>query len=87
MSGQIFDAVFSDVGSERAVPWEALGLTFEVRDENDADRTLREEFVATLQIVLSDLEEHELLLLPTHVAVAIDVHGGGTQAPVVTTTS
>lgn len=88
MTGQLFDAAFSDVGLERTVPWEALGLTFEIRYSNDPETVpLAEEFLATLQIVLSDLEDQELLVLPTHVDIAVNAQRGGTRLPTVTTSS
>ncbi|HEY0929641.1 MAG TPA: hypothetical protein VGE27_06950 [Gemmatimonas sp.] len=87
MSGRLFDAAFSDAGVEGEVVWDALGLRFTARYANDARTVpLAEEFLAALQIVLSDLEEQELLLVPTRVMLAMDVHWSETEPPTVSLT-
>jgi hypothetical protein len=67
---------FADVGAERTVAWQALGITWNIRWPNEYAATATgEEFCAILQITLADLAGTgaDLCLLPTTVDVYVSV--------------
>jgi hypothetical protein len=63
---------WSDAGIIRHAKWRAHGLTWDVEWNNDYETTLAaEEFLAALQIFLSDLAGHDLCLMRTTVKISI----------------
>lgn len=63
-------AAFSDAGPEREISWRALGITWRVRFKNDyATTRAAERFCAFAQIILADLADVDLALLPTDITI------------------
>jgi len=61
---------FADSGAERWVSWSALGISWHVRFANDYDTTRAgERFCALAQILLADMANVELALLPTEITI------------------
>lgn len=61
---------FSDVGKPRVISWKALGINWKVVFDNEYLTTcISEEFVSTLQIILADLANRDLILLPTKIII------------------
>lgn len=74
--------VLGDIEPEREVAWEQLGMTWRLRWQNVGSvTTAAEQFVAVLQIVLTELALHDLLLLRTEIEV--DVTTADIKAPLV----
>ncbi len=74
MRQQLADKPFGDVARTREVSWSALGLDWHIVFENDYDTVPgAEEFCAVAQVVLADLVDLDLCLLPTSVRVALTV--------------
>ena len=72
LQDQMLDRPFSDLGKSRSVRFLALGITWEFSWENTYELTsLAEEFLAVLQVLLADLANTDLCLLPTTVDVEI----------------
>ncbi|MGF6852337.1 hypothetical protein [Paraburkholderia sp. CI3] len=69
---------FSDAGAERKYEWRALGICWEVSCENSVDTiVIVEGLVSCLQIILADMADVELNLLPTKVAIQAKVSAIG----------
>lgn len=67
---QLSGRPFSDVGRQRAISWKALGITWKVVFDNEYLATcISEEFVSTFQIILTDIANRDLILLPTKVLI------------------
>ncbi|MHB9074889.1 MAG: hypothetical protein ACYC6G_15345 [Desulfobaccales bacterium] len=61
---------FSDVGQKRIIFWKALGIDWKVIFDNEYLTTvISEEFVSTLQIILADIANRDLVLLPMKVII------------------
>lgn len=61
---------FSDAGSERKYAWRSLGICWEVSCESSIDTVVVVEgLVSCLQIVIADIADTELNLLPTKVTI------------------
>lgn len=75
---QLIDKPFSDVGKVRELSFSALGIKWLFKWINNYNNTyLAEEFVAVLQILLADLADTDLYLLPTKVEVEINISDKG----------
>lgn len=73
----LLDRPFSDLGSPRNIVWRALGLIWGVEHQNTFHETLiAEEFVATLQIIVADLADVDLCLLPMSIRVTVSLRSG-----------
>ena len=71
---QLAGPPWSDAGDTRRVRWDAHGVTWEVDWKNDYETTLvAEEFLAGLQLFLSDLAGYDLCLLRSTLSVTLDV--------------
>jgi hypothetical protein len=71
---------FSDAGARRRTGWEQLGIHWFVEWDNEYHSAqAAESFCATLQILLEDLRNTELSLLPTDVFLSIELHDGGLE--------
>ena len=71
---QLAGPPWSDAGDTRRVQWNAHGVTWEVDWKNDYQTTLvAEEFLAGLQVFLSDLAGYDLCLLRSTLSVTLDV--------------
>ncbi len=71
---QLAGPPWSDAGDIRRVRWNAHGVTWQVEWKNDYETTLvAEEFLAGLQVFLSDLAGYDLCLLRSTLSVALDV--------------
>lgn len=65
---------FSDAGPVREYSWAALGNVWVVSTPNDRPHVLAaERFVAAAQITLADLAGEDLLLVPGHVRIEVEV--------------
>ncbi len=74
MREQLADRPFGDAARTREASWSALGIKWHVTFENDYHTTPGgEEFCAVAQVVLADLADIDLCLLPTSVRVALTV--------------
>jgi hypothetical protein len=68
---------FSDIGSRRRVGWQQLGVRWFVDWANDYDTAqMVESLCSTLQILLADLRNTELSILPSAVFLSIDLGEG-----------
>jgi hypothetical protein len=66
-------APFSDAGKTRTFAWNALGIYWNLRCENAAEKiSVIESLVSCLQIVIADLSEKDMILLPTTVNIEAD---------------
>jgi len=75
---QLIGEPFSDVGKVRELSFPASGIKWLFKWINNYNNTyLAEEFVAVLQILLADLADTDLYLLPTKVEVEIDTSDKG----------
>lgn len=71
---QLADRPFCDVGRQRRICWNALGIEWAVEFDNEyLVSAISEELVSTLQIILADLAHSDLVLLPNKVLVTTDV--------------
>ena len=71
---QLAGLPWSDAGDTRRVQWDAHGVTWQVNWKNDYETTLvAEEFLAGLQVFLSDLAGYDLCLLRSTLSVTLDV--------------
>lgn len=69
-------AAFSDAGPEREISWRALGLTWRVRFKNEyATTRAAERFCAFAQILLADMADVDLALLPTYITIELKATG------------
>jgi hypothetical protein len=68
-----FGAVaFSDAGPERVITWRALGMTWRVSFANTyATTRAAERFCALAQVLLADLADVDLALLPTEITIHV----------------
>lgn len=74
---QLAGRPFSDVGEVRRISWRALGIRWEVDFANEHLVTcVAEEFVSTLQVILADLANRDLVLLPTSVLIKARILDG-----------
>jgi hypothetical protein len=72
--------LLGDLALEREVVWSELGITWRVRWMNvDSISRAAEQFIAVLQIAMTDFAEHDLYLLRT--AVEIEVRTGDIDQP------
>ncbi len=63
---------WSDAGSVRRAQWKAHGITWRTQWANDHETTLAaEEFLAALQVLLSDLAGYDLCLLRTTLNISL----------------
>ena len=68
---------FSDVGPRRRVGWRQLGINWFIDWANEYDTAQAAEgFCSALQILLADLRNTELSILPSDVFLSIDLHDG-----------
>jgi hypothetical protein len=75
---ELSDQPLGDVGPERTIRWSALGLEWSFRFKNDYSTSIvAEELVALFQILVADLADVELHLLPTKISAGIDVISAG----------
>jgi hypothetical protein len=66
--------VLEDLVETREAVWHELGLLWAVRWPNDYESTaVAEEFVATLQVAVTDFSRHDLLLLNTRIDITVSV--------------
>jgi len=73
LAGELCGAAFSDLGPTRAAVWSQLGVTWKVTWKNDYDTTKEaEQFVAVLQIFLTEVAGVDLCLLRTTVEITIE---------------
>jgi hypothetical protein len=69
---QLGGSPWSDAGNMRHAQWKAHGITWEVQWKNDYETTLvAEEFLAALQIFLSDLANHDLCLMRLRLKITL----------------
>jgi hypothetical protein len=69
---------FSDVGPVKVLRWSALGLDWTVRCRNRrTDVLAAERFAAAAQILAVELLSHDLLLMPTSIAVFVETRPSG----------
>jgi len=69
---QMLGKPFSDFGRERSIMFQALGIVWNLKFNNNYILTsLAEEFIAILQILLADLADVDLYLIPTTIDVKI----------------
>lgn len=74
MQREFFGVPLCDTGPTRAYDWAALGIQWRVTCTNTYDTVcLVEQFVAILQVALADLAQHDLCLLPTSVAIQVEL--------------
>ncbi len=74
ISDQLRGRPFSDVGAKREIEWRCLGILWKVSFPNEFEMTtLAEEFVAVLQVILTDLAGYDLPLIPTTVIIEIEI--------------
>lgn len=74
LSEDLAGVPWSDAGPTRRCEWKAHGVHWHVEWDNNYETTLiAEEFLAALQIFLSDLARQDLCLLRTQVRIKIDV--------------
>jgi hypothetical protein len=74
MREQLSGRPFGDAACTREVSWSALGIDWRITFDNNYGTTpSAEEFCALAQIVLADLADVDLCLLPTSVRVALKV--------------
>lgn len=67
---QISGRPFSDAGKRRDIRWKANGIDWRVEFANEwLVSAITEELVSTLQIILADIANNDLLLLPTKVTI------------------
>ncbi len=79
--GQLNGRPFSDVGPQRVFRWTALGITWTVCSSNDyTTARAAERFCAAVQILLTELADDEVCLLPTEIRVTIDTRPSSTPA-------
>ena len=75
---QVGASAFADAGAERTIQWKSLGIQWIVKFSNTYDVVrAAERFIAITQIVLADLADSELCLLPTSIEIHLslaDVH-------------
>jgi hypothetical protein len=81
---QLAGPPWSDAGPIRRAQWKAHGVTWNVQWRNDYETTLAaEEFLAALQIFLSDLAGYDLCFMRSTVQATIQLapeHGGSKSA-------
>jgi len=71
---QMLGNPFSDFGRKRSIAFQALGIVWNFKFNNNYILTsLSEEFIAFLQVLLADLAEIDLCLLPTKIDVDIEL--------------
>jgi hypothetical protein len=71
---------FSDAGKRRRVGWQQLGVRWFIDWPNDYDTArLAESFCASLQILLAELRETELSIVPSDVFISVRIHDGKLQ--------
>jgi len=71
---QLSGRPFPDVGGERTISWKALGINWKIIFKNDyITNIISEEFVSILQIILADIANKDLALLPTNVCIYVYV--------------
>lgn len=74
---QLAGPAWSDAGAIRRTQWKAHGVTWSVEWRNEYKTTMVvEEFLATLQIFLSDLANYDLCLLRSTVHATIKIASG-----------
>jgi hypothetical protein len=74
MEEQLAGPPWSDAGIVRRAKWRAHGVTWDVEWNNDYETTLAaEEFLAALQIFLSDLAGHDLCLMRITLKISIRI--------------
>lgn len=68
---------FSDIGPRRRVGWQQLGVRWFIDWPNDYNTAQSvESLCASLQILLADLRNAELSILPSDVFLSMDLHDG-----------
>lgn len=71
-------APFSDVGQQRTVAFHALGVRWTVHGRNEQDTVLAlEEFISSLQILLTEFASLDPVLIPQDVDIEIRVYQPG----------
>ena len=74
---QLCNPPFSDLGTERVITFEALGVTWTFRCENSyAHVVAMEGILAVMQVFLADLAEADLCLLPTTSEIFVTLRDG-----------
>ena len=74
---QLSGPVFSDLGPERTIDFEALGVRWTFTFDNDQLSVLAaEEFVAAFQIVIADIADQHPVLLSTTVRTRLELVSG-----------
>jgi len=70
---QLYGRPFGDLGTKREVIWKQLGITWNVTWNNDYQTSsLAEQFIAILQIILTELAITDLCLLQMNVEIDIE---------------
>ena len=71
---QLHGRPFSDTGGKRGIYWKALGIEWAVEFDNEYFAvSITEQFVSTLQVILADLANKDLVLLPTKVLIKANI--------------
>jgi hypothetical protein len=74
IQAELMGIPFCDTGSTRTYTWSALGIQWRVSCANTYEVVSQvEQFVAVLQIALADLSQRDLCLLPTSVAIEVEL--------------
>lgn len=69
---------YADVGERREIRFSALGLSWTISSDNAyLDVAAAERLAAAAQVLCADLADHELVLLPTEVAIDIELRPPG----------
>ena len=75
---ELYGRPFADVGPERVIRFKALGLDWTIRCANEYEHVLvAERFAAAAQILLVELANEDLCLLPTSIDVRVEPSPGG----------
>lgn len=78
MLSQIYGIPFNDVGKIRRIIFNAWGCDWRFNFENDYQTNgIAEEFIATFQIILTDLTETELYIIPNKIKAEIRLKNEG----------
>lgn len=69
----IVNAPFNDLGLDRVIKWEALGLKWKLFFKNEYNLTSAvEQFAAIVQILIVDFVDSDLCILPTNINILIE---------------